>query len=77
MDTQNNAPNRWRHLFIAVLIELDSEKFSARLTAVDDAIFYRLLDLEGAAGSGDERLALEDALQDLRLLRDNRFQFDS
>jgi hypothetical protein len=66
---------RWRHLFVAALTELDSEKFSERLIAADDAVFNRLLDLEGSAGTEEERTALEDALQDIRLLRNNCCHF--
>ena len=49
---------RWRRLFLAALIELDSEKFAARLIAVDDAVFNRLLELEGKSANNEERRAL-------------------
>jgi|HubBroStandDraft_6_1064221.scaffolds.fasta_scaffold2213292_1 hypothetical protein len=72
MDTSDY---RWRQLFVAALVELDSEKFSARLAAADDAIFDRLLGLEGKTESDEERLTLEDTMQDIRLLRENCCHF--
>ncbi len=69
------SERRWRHLLLAVLTELDSEKFSIRLAAADDAIFDRLIQLEGTAGTDEERLALEEAQMDIRLLRRNCYQF--
>jgi hypothetical protein len=66
---------QWRKLFLAALTEIDSEKFSARLIAADDAVFNRLLELEGKAGTSGERIALEDTMQDIRLLRDNCYHF--
>ena len=66
---------RWRRLFLAALIELDSEKFAARLMAADDAVFNRLLELEGKSANNEERLALEVTMEDIRLLRDNCHHF--
>ena len=59
----------WQRSFFAVLTEVDSEKFIERLIVADDEVFERLLELEGTAGTAGERLALEDTLQSLRLLR--------
>jgi hypothetical protein len=69
------AEPRWRRLFAAALTELDAEKFTARLTAADDAVFYRLLELEDRPDMGEERTELEEALEDLRLLRSNCYLF--
>jgi hypothetical protein len=66
---------RWRQLFLAALFELDSEKFAARLMAADDAVFKRLLELEGKSADNKERRALEDTMEDIRLLRDNCHHF--
>jgi hypothetical protein len=71
----NTGEYRWRELFLAVLTELDSEKFQARLIVADDAVFNRLLDLESKAGTEEERIALEDTMQDIRLLRVNCYHF--
>jgi len=69
------AEPRWRRLFAAALTEVDTEKFTARLTAADDAVFYRLLELEDRPDMGEERTELEEALEDLRLLRSNCHMF--
>jgi hypothetical protein len=65
----------WQRSFFAVLTEVDSDKFFSRLTVADDEVFHRLLELEGTAGTDKERLALEDTLQSLRLLRDYDYHF--
>ena len=65
----------WQRAFFAVLTEVDSEKFVARLVAADDEVFERLLELEGTVGNNKERLALEDTLQSLRLLRNYDYHF--
>lgn len=67
----------WRRLFVAALTETDSEKFSARLVAADDSVFQRLFELEGKQDTAGERLALEDTMQDIRLLRENCLHFRS
>ena len=65
----------WQRSFFAVLTEVDSEKFVARLIVADDEVFERLFELEGTVGTGEERLALEDTLQSLRLLRNYDYHF--
>jgi hypothetical protein len=65
----------WQRAFFAVLTEVDSEIFVARLVAADDEIFERLLELEGTVGNNEERRALEDTLQSLRLLRNYDYHF--
>ncbi len=72
MDTSEYT---WRRLFVAALTEIDSEKFAARLAAADDAVFNRLLKLEDKVATAEERLALEDTMQDIRLLRNNCYHF--
>ena len=67
----------WQRAFFAVLTEVDSEKFLARLVAADDEVFERLIELEGTVGNNAERLALEDTLQSLRLLRNYDYHFRS
>jgi hypothetical protein len=38
-------------------------------------VFHRLLELEASVGTNEERLALEDTLQSLRLLRNYDYHF--
>lgn len=71
----NTSKRDWRHLFVIALRELDSEKFVHRLTAADDAVFLRLLALEGKPADDEERMALEETLEDIRLLRNSCYQF--
>jgi hypothetical protein len=65
----------WQRTFFAVLTEVNSEKFLARLVIADDEVFERLLELEGIVGTDEERLALEDTLQSLRLLGNHDCHF--
>jgi hypothetical protein len=65
----------WQRAFFAVLTEIDSEKFALRLAEADDGVFQRLLELEGTTGTDEERLALEDTMQSLRLLRNYDHHF--
>jgi hypothetical protein len=65
----------WQRSFFAVLTEVDSEKFVARLIVADDEVFERLFELEGTLGTEEERVALEDTLQSLRLLRNYDYHF--
>jgi len=71
----NTSEYHWRCAFVAVLKEVDQEKFAKRLLVADDAVFQRLLELEGTTGTETERIALEDTIQDIRLLRDNSYHF--
>jgi hypothetical protein len=65
----------WQRSFFAVLTEVDSERFLNRLVVADDEVFHRLVELEGSVGTNEERLALEDTLQSLRLLRNYDYHF--
>jgi hypothetical protein len=55
-------------------VKVDDEN-SSSLTDADDAIFNRLIELEGTSGNDEERLALEDTTQDIRMLRDRSNHF--
>jgi hypothetical protein len=71
----DKAEYSWRWVFLAALKGIDFENYSARLTAADDAVFNRLLELEGTTGTEKERLSLETTMQDLRLLRESSYHF--
>ena len=66
---------RWQQPFLSVLTEVDTEKFAVRLAVADDALFNRLLELEGTSAANEERLALENTMQDLRLLRSHSYYY--
>ena len=70
-----NTPYPWQLALTEAIRELNHERLAIRLAEADDAVFYRLLEIEGAAENEDERLALEDAMQDVRLLRSHALRF--
>jgi hypothetical protein len=66
---------QWQQLFWDALIDVGPESYPERLGAADDAVFRRLLELEGTPATGSERLALENTIQDLRLMRNTGKDF--
>jgi hypothetical protein len=74
MDTREY---QWRALFVAALTNVDDENSLESLAIADDAVFKRLLELEGTTGNDEERMALEDTMQDIRMLRDRSNHFRS
>jgi hypothetical protein len=65
----------WQEAYLAALTETVPEKLLWRVRAADDAMFERLLELEGSTGTDRERTALEDTLRDLRALRSHGYHF--
>jgi hypothetical protein len=65
----------WRSYFVTALTKVDDDNSSSSLTIADDAIFNRLLEMEGTTGNEEERIALEDTMQDIRMLRDRSNHF--
>jgi hypothetical protein len=60
--------NSWRREYEAALLEVDLKKLAARVRAAEDAIRARAASLNGQA-STEELVAIEDALDNLRLLK--------
>ncbi|HXN98676.1 MAG TPA: hypothetical protein VN881_06345 [Candidatus Acidoferrales bacterium] len=58
----------WRKDYEAALLEVDLRKLAARVRAAEDAIRARAASLNGPTPV-DELLAIEDALNDLNLLK--------
>ena len=71
----NTSEYPWRHLFLVALRDISCESGLARLIIAEDAVFERLWELEGTSGTDQERLALENTMQDLRLLKTNSYHF--
>ena len=71
----NNSPYLWQAALDEAIREFNPENLAARLAAADDAVFCRLLEIEGTTENEDERLALEDAMEDVRLLRSHALRF--
>ena len=72
MDTREY---QWRAHFVAALTKSEEEDSLASIAIADDAIFLRLLELEGTTGTEEERHALEDTMQDIRMVRERSNHF--
>ena len=59
----------WQQAYLAAVTEADPDRLALRVAAADDAIFDRLLEIEGTPATDHERVALEDTMSDLRALR--------
>ena len=64
--------NNWRELYRAAIVELDRELLQARVKAAEDAIHARA-PLNGDIPTG-ERVAMQDALSALNILKRGRGQ---
>lgn len=60
----------WEALYGAALLELDREKLPDCIRAAEEAIHGRLISFDGGSDHHGERRAIEDALQNLRVLRE-------
>ena len=69
-----NLRYSWQAVVCEAITEFDAERIPSRLSAADDAVFYRLLELEGSGDDDEERLALEDAMEGVRLLRSHVYR---
>jgi hypothetical protein len=63
----------WQKTYQDALLELDQEKFDARVTAAESAIFNRLQAIAGDSVNHAERQALQDAIASLRVLKRNSY----
>lgn len=63
----------WESLYSAALLELDREKLLALVCAAEQAIQQRLLALSHSSDHHAERQAIQDAQQNLRVLRQTEF----
>jgi hypothetical protein len=63
----------WESLYRAALLELDHDQLPSRLRAAELAIQQRLVSLSRSSDHHAERHAIEDALQNLRVLRQTEF----
>jgi hypothetical protein len=63
----------WQKTYQDALLELDQEKFDARVAAAETAIFNRLQAIAGDSVNYAERQALQDAIASLRVLKRNSY----
>lgn len=69
----NAERQHWESLYSAALLELDRDKLPSLLRAAEEAIQQRLLSLSHSSDHHAERQAIEDARQNLRVLRQTEF----
>jgi hypothetical protein len=66
---QASLARNWRVLYKTALLELNSTKLPGRIAQAEKAIAEEAVLLMRSGGSGNERQALEDAMQTLEDLR--------
>lgn len=65
----------WQTAFLAALMELDETKLVAKDKDAETAIFRRLQAISADSNHSEERMALEDAIRRLRVLRRDKLEF--
>jgi hypothetical protein len=65
----------WQQEYQAALLELDPDKLRERVEIAETAIFKRLQAISQYPDFGAEREAIEDALADLRVLKQEKLAF--
>ena len=65
----------WQNEYAAALVELDRQKLPERVAASEAAIFNRLHQMSQSSDHEAERLAIEDALAALRVLKRDELGF--
>ena len=65
----------WQGPLREALLELDAEKLRQRVTEAETAIFERLQELSLSQDSSDERRALVDATNTLRVLKKESLKY--
>ncbi len=65
----------WQTAYLAAKTELDKTKLVAKTNAAEGAIFRRLQTLTAASDHNEERMALKDAIHELRLLQRDKLKF--
>jgi hypothetical protein len=69
LESQDHNRFVWQKSIRAALLELDPEILKQRVVDAEVAIFRRLQELSSGSDSGEERQALQDASNTLRLLK--------
>jgi hypothetical protein len=65
----------WQGTLREALLELDAEKLRQKVTEAETAIFERLQELSLSQDSSDERRALVDATNTLRVLKKESLKY--
>ena len=64
--------NSWFRVYKAALLELDPQKLPARIGAAKEKVRLRLEEIQGDSDHHAERQQIEDALNNLRVLEQEK-----
>ena len=59
----------WQKLCVDAVQELDTHQLSQRVCAAEEAVLFRANQIENLITNNDEKVAINDALKSLRVLR--------
>jgi len=67
-----NPPFSWEPQYLSTILETDEVRLGARVKTLEATLFMRLLDLTGAPQDQEESKAVEQALRNLAVLKQER-----
>ena len=65
----------WQRAYLVAMTELNATKLAAKAMEAEEAIFRRLQALGTSSDHHEERLALDDAIRGLHILRRDKLKF--
>ena len=69
---KSNPPFSWERQYLSTILETDEVRLGARVKTLEATLFMRLLDLTGAPQDQEESKAVEQALRNLAVLKQER-----
>jgi hypothetical protein len=73
MSLSKLAVPKWRKLYEAAVLETDPKLVKLKAVVAEDAVKWRLNELNGSADSHEEKAALERTLQGLKCLKETEW----
>jgi len=67
-----NPPFPWERQYLSTVLETDEMRLGVRVKTLEAKLFMRLLDLTGAPQDQEESKAVEEALRNLAVLKQER-----
>jgi len=67
-----NPPFPWERQYLSTVLETDEVRLGVRVKTLEATLFMRLLDLTGAPQDQEESKAVEEALRNLAVLKQER-----
>ena len=67
-----NPPFSWERQYLSTVLETDEVRLGVRVKTLEATLFMRLLDLTGAPQDQEESKAVEEALRNLAVLKQER-----